>query len=128
MTRPGIEPRSPGPLANTQPTWPVQIEEIFYEEFYLKFSRRFFSGLDIKGYQKSNHYFHLELSLNLYFMGFGKISRDVMVKVLENYQVSFSLQYFSPNPHRLKPYSIESQPFLELFLTFTFFFEGVIVG
>ena len=23
MTRPGIEPRSPGPLANTLPTWPI---------------------------------------------------------------------------------------------------------
>ena len=23
MTRPGIEPRSPGPLANTLPTWPM---------------------------------------------------------------------------------------------------------
>ena len=29
MTRPGIEPRSPGPLANTQPTWPMSQLKIF---------------------------------------------------------------------------------------------------
>ena len=30
MTRPGIEPRSPGPLANTLPAWPMSQFNIKY--------------------------------------------------------------------------------------------------
>ena len=39
MTRPGIEPRSPGPLANTLPTWPMSqlrwhnLQEIYQTDF-----------------------------------------------------------------------------------------------
>ena len=31
MTRPGIEPRFPGPLANTLPTRPMRIPDIYFD-------------------------------------------------------------------------------------------------
>ena len=36
MTRPGIEPRSPGPLANTQPTWPMKPYYQYRNEQWIK--------------------------------------------------------------------------------------------